>query len=307
MEEEEGDSNGGDLRSNFDAATVVGSSSSVVVTSKAAGCCGDDDDEAAQQRIRRLEEEIDFLRLQLDAARRAQQRQRDDDGNNHGSQTLGSKSYNGDNRDDDVREPGKRRPGGTHDDGNGNDDDEDGVLGEHSPPFAGILRPDQIERYSRQLLIHGGFGVEGQVKLLKSSVLVVGAGGIGSTGKASHGGTSTTGLKAGGNQRVGRFVLGTLSFTLTSSFRSVPDSHPVLGSLRSGKTYHRRLRRSGRVQFASAGHSQGTRCGVAKDGIGTTVRRRVEPHRVVRDRAKSPHDGQRPRVGFRPRLRRRRE
>eukprot|EP00536_Pseudo-nitzschia_multiseries_P000344 jgi/Psemu1/293997/fgenesh1_pm.5_\ len=39
----------------------------------------------------------------------------------------------------------------------------------------------EIERYSRQLLLHGGFGVEGQLKLLKSSVLVVGAGGIGST------------------------------------------------------------------------------------------------------------------------------
>ena len=58
---------------------------------------------------------------------------------------------------------------------------------------AGILTRDQIERYSRQLLIHGGFGVEGQTKLLSSSVLVVGAGGIGSTGtnlnfsSATHG------------------------------------------------------------------------------------------------------------------------
>ena len=49
--------------------------------------------------------------------------------------------------------------------------------------FEGSLNPEQIERYSRQLLLHGGFGVEGQLKLLKSSVLVVGAGGIGSTGK----------------------------------------------------------------------------------------------------------------------------
>lgn len=40
-----------------------------------------------------------------------------------------------------------------------------------------------IERYSRQLLLHGGFGVQGQAKLLSSSVLIVGAGGIGSTGR----------------------------------------------------------------------------------------------------------------------------
>lgn len=43
------------------------------------------------------------------------------------------------------------------------------------------LSADQIERYSRQLLLQNGFGVEGQRKLLSSSVLVVGAGGIGST------------------------------------------------------------------------------------------------------------------------------
>ncbi len=52
--------------------------------------------------------------------------------------------------------------------------------------FVGLLEPDQIERYSRQLLLHKGFGVEGQSKLLKSSVLVVGAGGIGSTGETVH-------------------------------------------------------------------------------------------------------------------------
>lgn len=44
-----------------------------------------------------------------------------------------------------------------------------------------VLTRDQIERYSRQLLLNEGFGVEGQLKLLSSSVLVVGAGGIGST------------------------------------------------------------------------------------------------------------------------------
>jgi adenylyltransferase/sulfurtransferase len=44
-----------------------------------------------------------------------------------------------------------------------------------------VLSKDQIERYSRQLLLNEGFGVAGQLKLLSSSVLVVGAGGIGST------------------------------------------------------------------------------------------------------------------------------
>ena len=44
-----------------------------------------------------------------------------------------------------------------------------------------MLRPDQITRYSRQLLLNDGFGVSGQTKLLSSSILVIGAGGIGST------------------------------------------------------------------------------------------------------------------------------
>jgi hypothetical protein len=43
------------------------------------------------------------------------------------------------------------------------------------------LTKDQVERYSRHLLLSEGFGVTGQLKLLESSVLVVGAGGIGST------------------------------------------------------------------------------------------------------------------------------
>lgn len=43
------------------------------------------------------------------------------------------------------------------------------------------LTKDQVERYSRQLLLSEGFGVTGQVKLLNSKVLVIGAGGIGST------------------------------------------------------------------------------------------------------------------------------
>ncbi|EJK76208.1 hypothetical protein THAOC_02042 [Thalassiosira oceanica] len=44
-----------------------------------------------------------------------------------------------------------------------------------------MLKPDQISRYSRQLLLNDGFGVEGQKTLLSTSFLVVGAGGIGST------------------------------------------------------------------------------------------------------------------------------
>lgn len=51
------------------------------------------------------------------------------------------------------------------------------------PPLPSVnqLSPGHIERYSRQLLLHDGFGVKGQRKLLSSSALVVGAGGIGST------------------------------------------------------------------------------------------------------------------------------
>lgn len=43
------------------------------------------------------------------------------------------------------------------------------------------LSSDEITRYSRQLLLAQGWGVKGQKKLLASSVMVVGAGGIGST------------------------------------------------------------------------------------------------------------------------------
>jgi hypothetical protein len=50
-------------------------------------------------------------------------------------------------------------------------------------PALDHLSRDQIERYSRQLLLQDGFGVQGQLKLLSSSVLIIGAGGIGSTGK----------------------------------------------------------------------------------------------------------------------------
>jgi hypothetical protein len=44
------------------------------------------------------------------------------------------------------------------------------------------LSNHQIERYGRQLLLSNGFGVSGQKKLLESSALIIGAGGIGSTG-----------------------------------------------------------------------------------------------------------------------------
>jgi adenylyltransferase and sulfurtransferase len=47
--------------------------------------------------------------------------------------------------------------------------------------YEGILNPSQIERYSRQLLLQGGFGVHGQLALQNAKVLIVGAGGIGST------------------------------------------------------------------------------------------------------------------------------
>jgi len=50
-----------------------------------------------------------------------------------------------------------------------------------SMPQIQMLQPDQISRYSRQLLLNDGFGVTGQKQLLSSSILVVGAGGIGST------------------------------------------------------------------------------------------------------------------------------
>lgn len=43
------------------------------------------------------------------------------------------------------------------------------------------LSADNVMRYSRQLLLNDGFGVSGQEVLLSSKVLVVGAGGIGST------------------------------------------------------------------------------------------------------------------------------
>uniref|UniRef100_A0A7S3DSI5 Adenylyltransferase and sulfurtransferase MOCS3 homolog n=1 Tax=Entomoneis paludosa TaxID=265537 RepID=A0A7S3DSI5_9STRA len=43
------------------------------------------------------------------------------------------------------------------------------------------LSPNHIERYSRQMILSNGFGVHGQLSLLSSSVLIIGAGGIGST------------------------------------------------------------------------------------------------------------------------------
>lgn len=66
---------------------------------------------------------------------------------------------------------------------NAADDDVDHDSRHASPSSSSSLTRDQVERYSRQLLLQDGFGVKGQLQLLSSSVLVVGAGGIGSTGK----------------------------------------------------------------------------------------------------------------------------
>jgi adenylyltransferase/sulfurtransferase len=50
-----------------------------------------------------------------------------------------------------------------------------------SDSFTSKLRREEIERYSRQMLVDGFGGVNGQIRLREASVLVVGAGGIGST------------------------------------------------------------------------------------------------------------------------------
>jgi hypothetical protein len=60
---------------------------------------------------------------------------------------------------------------------------EEGIqIAESSPHCEQRLSNQEIERYSRQLLVSNGFGVKGQKKLLESSALIIGAGGIGSTG-----------------------------------------------------------------------------------------------------------------------------
>jgi hypothetical protein len=115
-----------------------------------------DVEERLRERIRRLEEENARLRSQLFDERKALPRRTDD----------------GEDASDPQRDGDKTNGRST--------------LPGHGPPqasFAGVLDPDQIERYSRQLLVRGGFGVDGQIKLLNSTVLVVGAGGIGSTGR----------------------------------------------------------------------------------------------------------------------------
>lgn len=64
------------------------------------------------------------------------------------------------------------------------EEDEEDALGDKidmALPALTHLSRDQIGRYSRQLLLQDGFGVQGQLKLLSSSVLIIGAGGIGST------------------------------------------------------------------------------------------------------------------------------
>lgn len=50
-----------------------------------------------------------------------------------------------------------------------------------TPLLTSKLSNDQITRYSRQLLLGEGFGVQGQLRLQTAKVLVIGAGGIGST------------------------------------------------------------------------------------------------------------------------------
>ena len=58
--------------------------------------------------------------------------------------------------------------------------------GKSHTDFISPLSNTEIERYSRQLLLSNGFGVEGQKRLLSSSVCVIGAGGIGSTGEPKN-------------------------------------------------------------------------------------------------------------------------
>jgi molybdopterin/thiamine biosynthesis adenylyltransferase len=57
----------------------------------------------------------------------------------------------------------------------------DAVTTVQVPPQINNLQSHQISRYSRQLLLSDGFGVSGQIKLLSSRILVIGAGGIGSS------------------------------------------------------------------------------------------------------------------------------
>jgi hypothetical protein len=109
----------------------------------------------AEERIRLLEEENAKLRKELEYARK-------------NTMTEGSN-----NDEVNISWDQERRE----------EDDSDSVKKPTSSlSFEGKLTRSQIERYSRQLLLHRGFGVEGQLELLKSSVLVIGAGGIGSTG-----------------------------------------------------------------------------------------------------------------------------
>jgi hypothetical protein len=134
-----------------------------------------DVEERLRQRILQLEEENATLRRanQLHSSNNNTEQQH--------SERILKKIDDGGTSDENIID--QQRKGG-----------DNATRGQHTIPshadghsqsnFTGVLNPDQIRRYSRQLLVRGGFGVDGQARLLNSSVLIVGAGGIGSTGRS---------------------------------------------------------------------------------------------------------------------------
>lgn len=85
------------------------------------------------------------------------------------------------------------------------------------------LASDMIYRYSRQLLLPS-FGVQGQANLLKSSVLVIGAGGLGSPALLY--------LAACG---VGKMFLSLSGLNFGRYFRGFNDGHPCISQFLSRK------------------------------------------------------------------------